>query len=329
MKQKLKTRILQTIKLSFLVSFLFVEFFGLGTLPAQALGNPCNLEVNFDIPSKTVELGNPVFFTARVTFKPGSLFCLSTYENIYFVVFDGNKPDRVLYACTLKVSQPQKEEAFQVDTQCADSPKVNVISPPYKNGDVLKLYAGAWTTQLGFNYYPGRSFDTLSTPIDVSVGTAGQPPGNAPTLCTGGPNAKGTCPTDGQICSAATAGTCSSPPPPGQSGNSATTLYNPIPGFDNLTSLLVNIMKGFLEIIAVWAVAFIVIGGFKMVISQGNEESVLAAKKTITWAVLGLLVAVLSFVIIAIVQNLVGIKVSAPTASIIITETGLMVNKLG
>lgn len=84
-------------------------------------------------------------------------------------------------------------------------------------------------------------------------------------------------------------------------------LYNPL-GNDKqaLTDLLIVIMKGFLGVIAAWAVAFIVIGGFKMVISQGNEEAVTSGKKTITWAVLGLLVALLSFSIIIIVQNLIG-----------------------
>jgi|GEM_PF-2531359 hypothetical protein len=106
----------------------------------------------------------------------------------------------------------------------------------------------------------------------------------------------------------------------GQTTNSSTTLVNPIPAYSNLTDLLVYIMKGFLGIIAVWAVAFIVIGGFRMVISSGNEEAVLAARKTITWAVLGLLVAVLSFAIIAIVQDLIGVNVTkytSPTSTII------------
>lgn len=142
----------------------------------------------------------------------------------------------------------------------------------------------------------------------------------AVTSCTGGPALQGSC-SSGLICSAATGGTCSIAVG-GQTSNSYATLVNPISKFDNLTALLVNIMKGFLGIIAVWAVAFIVIGGFRMVVSSGNEEAVLAAKKTITWAVLGLLVAVLSFAIVAIVQNLVGVNIPAtttPSSSIPVT----------
>ncbi|HVY67400.1 MAG TPA: pilin [Patescibacteria group bacterium] len=101
--------------------------------------------------------------------------------------------------------------------------------------------------------------------------------------------------------------------------NSATTLYNPVSGVNSLTDLLLQIMKGFLAIVAVWAVAFIVIGGFRMVITQGNEEAIGAAKKTITWAILGLVVALLSFSIIAIVQNLIGVDIQPVSTSLIKT----------
>jgi hypothetical protein len=111
-----------------------------------------------------------------------------------------------------------------------------------------------------------------------------------------------------------TTGTGTSSSSSNMANNSGTTLYNPITGVNDLTSLLITIMKGFLGILAVWAVVFIVVGGFRMVISSGNEEQVTAAKKTITWAILGLVIAVLSFAIIAIVQNLIGVNVQAPPA---------------
>lgn len=85
-------------------------------------------------------------------------------------------------------------------------------------------------------------------------------------------------------------------------------LFNPLP-VDSLTGVLLYIMRWFLAIVALWGVTFIVIGGFKLVMAQGNEEAYLAAKKTITWAILGVVVAMLSFSIIAIVQNLIGARV--------------------
>lgn len=82
-------------------------------------------------------------------------------------------------------------------------------------------------------------------------------------------------------------------------------LYNPLPE-DELTPMFLFIIKAFLGIMGIWAVMFIIVGGFRMVMAAGNEEQYLAAKKTLTWAVLGMVVALLSFSIVAIVQNLLG-----------------------
>lgn len=97
-------------------------------------------------------------------------------------------------------------------------------------------------------------------------------------------------------------------------------LYNPLP-VDNLTSTLLLITKGFLGIVAIWSVAFIIIGGFRMVMSQGNEEAVGVAKKTITYAVIGLAIAMLSFSIIAIIQYILQVKIQDVS-----TKTGLLEN---
>lgn len=92
------------------------------------------------------------------------------------------------------------------------------------------------------------------------------------------------------------------------------TLFNPLPS-DSLTGTLLGIAKGFLAVVGLWGVVFVMIGGFKMVIANGNEEAITAAKKTITWAVLGVVVALLSFSIIAIVQNLLGADIPEPPQS--------------
>ena len=52
-----------------------------------------------------------------------------------------------------------------------------------------------------------------------------------------------------------------------------------------------------------------------MVISSGDEEAYTKAKKTITWAVLGLAVALLSFSIVAIVEDLLQVNIPPPTTS--------------
>ena len=92
-------------------------------------------------------------------------------------------------------------------------------------------------------------------------------------------------------------------------GGSSDHLINPLP-VDNLTSMFLFIVKGFLAIVGVWGVLFVIVGGFRMVMAAGNEEQYLAAKKTITWAILGVVVAVMSFSVMAIVQNLIGVDYS-------------------
>jgi hypothetical protein len=85
--------------------------------------------------------------------------------------------------------------------------------------------------------------------------------------------------------------------------NAANCLYNPLPTGDLVTFVLL-IMKWVLGLIGIFTVIFIMIGGFRMVMSQGNEEAYGVAKKTITYAIIGLVVAVLSFSMVAIVQSL-------------------------
>lgn len=122
-----------------------------------------------------------------------------------------------------------------------------------------------------------KNVDVVGSPVIVKIGSI------APTNSTG-----------------------SNPSPSTPINPGTDRLKNPLP-VDNLTDTFLNIAKGFLAIIAIWAVMFVMVGGFRMVMSQGNEEAYGAAKKTVTWAILGLVVALLSFSIIAIVQNILGV----------------------
>lgn len=83
-------------------------------------------------------------------------------------------------------------------------------------------------------------------------------------------------------------------------------LINPIPT-EGLLETFLGITKGFLAGLAIWAVIAIIFAGFRMVISAGNEEAITQAKKAITWAILGLVVALLSFSMVAIVQNILNV----------------------
>ena len=201
----------------------------------------------------------------------------SDIQNIYAAIYVNNFSKEV-------ASVSASKSAWSSQTQ------FKTISVSKENGFVdgtntirVKLFQANTSVSLG---YADSTMQVQGTGVSAGTGSDNSTGGGGTDTGTGGSAAGG-----------------------GMQSQNASTLYNPIKNADNLLDLLLKIMQGFLMVIAVWAVVFVVIGGFKLVISQGNEEAVTAAKKTITWAVLGVVIAMLAFSLIAIVQNLIGIDV--------------------
>lgn len=67
---------------------------------------------------------------------------------------------------------------------------------------------------------------------------------------------------------------------------------------DNATDMVKDILNVLFFVIGILAVIMIIIGGFRYVLSNGDAGSVTAAKNTIFYAVVGLAVAILSYVIV-------------------------------
>jgi hypothetical protein len=59
-----------------------------------------------------------------------------------------------------------------------------------------------------------------------------------------------------------------------------------------------------LTLIVIAAVIVIIIAGFRMATAGGNADQLTKAKKTLIWAILGLVVAFMSFAIVRIIQGL-------------------------
>lgn len=138
-------------------------------------------------------------------------------------------------------------------------------------------------------------YDNTANPITVAIAGSGQQASvtiNVGTVSGIAPGASNPGASASNPCTSTTNGS-----------NPASCLYNPLPTAE-LTTMFLLIIRGFLSIIGIWAVMFIIVGGFRMVAAAGNEEAYTQAKKTITWAVLGLTIALLSFTMIAIVQNI-------------------------
>lgn len=75
-------------------------------------------------------------------------------------------------------------------------------------------------------------------------------------------------------------------------------------GQANLTQVVKTIVNVLLYVIGVIAVVVIIIGGIRYTTSGGNAASVSAAKNTILYAVIGLVVALLAY---AIVNFVIGV----------------------
>lgn len=87
-----------------------------------------------------------------------------------------------------------------------------------------------------------------------------------------------------------------------------TCIKNPLEAIEVYSpgDLVVRVIQGFSAIIGTAAVMFTVFSAFKLVIAS-NEESIKAARESITWSVGGFCVAILSFTIVSGAAKILGI----------------------
>lgn len=76
----------------------------------------------------------------------------------------------------------------------------------------------------------------------------------------------------------------------------------------SVPQFLVRLAKIVFILLGGVAAIVILVGAFRMVMSQGNQEGLTSAKRNITWAVIGLVVALLSYSIVAILQSFLGVN---------------------
>ncbi|MEX0932014.1 MAG: hypothetical protein WDZ81_00210 [Candidatus Saccharimonadales bacterium] len=81
---------------------------------------------------------------------------------------------------------------------------------------------------------------------------------------------------------------------------------NPNTGAGNLTSVFQTIANTLIFLIGAVAVFMLIIGGFRYVVSGGDSESIQSAKNTILYAIIGIVVAFLSFAAVDFVIGRLG-----------------------
>jgi len=78
------------------------------------------------------------------------------------------------------------------------------------------------------------------------------------------------------------------------------------------TGFLTEITAKILYIVGVLSVIMLIVGGVKYILSGGDQKKVSDAKNTLLYAIIGLIIAVLSFAIIRFVLNALGAGNLAP-----------------
>jgi hypothetical protein len=88
----------------------------------------------------------------------------------------------------------------------------------------------------------------------------------------------------------------------------STLIHNPLKDTDDLLSFFFYLLNRALAFVGILATVMIVVGGYFMVESAGNPLTKKKGQLTVLWAVIGLVVTLLSFSIIALVQNVLRVK---------------------
>ncbi|MDD4290238.1 MAG: pilin [Patescibacteria group bacterium] len=76
----------------------------------------------------------------------------------------------------------------------------------------------------------------------------------------------------------------------------------------DLVTIAINAANLLLSLIAGVALLFFVVAGIQMIISQGNSEKISSAKSMMLNSIIGIAIALCSFVIVKFVQNAIGLE---------------------
>ncbi|MDQ5943307.1 MAG: hypothetical protein QG675_75 [Patescibacteria group bacterium] len=72
---------------------------------------------------------------------------------------------------------------------------------------------------------------------------------------------------------------------------------------EDLSVQVTNITNTMLLVIGIVAVIMLIVGGFRYVLSNGNEKAISGAKDTILYAIIGIVVALLAYAIVNFVTG--------------------------
>ena len=86
--------------------------------------------------------------------------------------------------------------------------------------------------------------------------------------------------------------------------------FSPADKFANAGALVTNIIIILTSFAGALAFIFIIIGGIKFITAAGDEKKMASATQTLTYAIIGLIVTAVSFIILRVVQHFLGANVA-------------------
>lgn len=89
--------------------------------------------------------------------------------------------------------------------------------------------------------------------------------------------------------------------------NWGTCLYNGAATISCIPILLGNLIKAAYVFAGITAVFFILFAGFRYMTSGGDPKQAGAAQQTLTYAIIGLIVVILSFLVIELIATITGV----------------------
>ncbi len=97
--------------------------------------------------------------------------------------------------------------------------------------------------------------------------------------------------------------------PPSSTSFDIKCFFQPASIFKDFGSLASTIIAVLIAVAGVIAIFFIILGGIKMVTASGDMKKIQSAQQQILYAIIGLAVVALAFVILQVVQYFLGSKV--------------------
>lgn len=85
---------------------------------------------------------------------------------------------------------------------------------------------------------------------------------------------------------------------------------NPIATISNLSCVFGNVIKYALGFAGIVLFILLIMGGFKYITSGGDPKAVEGARKTLTSAITGLVIILVSYLILVLITNITGVDVT-------------------